>query len=185
MKLTIKGRGKQQPFCPASRRCSQIVPWAWEFVLVFTLMFLDWKHKVPKPMMRAITIPRPLQMTLLTVYETLSEVKQSRRNKLEVGRAGSPPRWSMIKHQCQCFFSVLWQPLTAWCLGFFIRKRKGEGMDPKQRGFHKQYSPNDFMWADTVLSGYQDNTIYFFTCHNSLLLRFPVLVCTRNSWAQQ
>lgn len=101
-------------------------------------------------------------MTLLTVYETLSEVKQSRRNKLEVGRAGSPPRWSMIKHQCQCFFSVLWQPLTAWCLGFFIRKRKGEGMDPKQRGFHKQYSPNDFMWADTVLSGYQDNTIFFF-----------------------
>lgn len=35
-------------------------------------------------------------------------------------------------------------------------------MDPKQRGFHKQYSPNDFMWADTVLSGYQDNTIFFF-----------------------
>lgn len=95
--------------------------------------------------MRAITIPRHLQMTLLTVYETLSEVKQSRRNKLEVGRAGSPPRWSMIKHQCQCFFSVLWQPLTAWCLGFFIRKRKEEGMDPKQRGFHKQYSPNDFI----------------------------------------
>lgn len=100
-------------------------------------------------------------MTLLTVYETLSEVKQSRRNKLEVGRAGLPPRWSMIKHQCQCFFSVLWQPLTAWCLGFFIRKRKEEGMDPKQSGFHKQYSPNDFMWADTVLSGYQDNTIFF------------------------
>lgn len=112
--------------------------------------------------MRAITIPRHLQITLLTVYETLSEVKQSRRNKLEVGRAGSPPRWSMIKHQCQCFFSVLWQPLTAWCLGFFIRKRKEGGMDPKQRGFHKQYSPNDFMWADTVLSGYQDNTIFFF-----------------------
>lgn len=101
-------------------------------------------------------------MTLLTVYETLSEVKQSRRNKLEVGRAGLPPRWSMIKHQCQCFFSVLWQPLTAWCLGFFIRKRKEEGMDPKQSGFHKQYSPNDFMWADTVLSGYQDNTIFFY-----------------------
>lgn len=101
-------------------------------------------------------------MTLLTVYETLSEVKQSRRNKLEVGRAGLPPRWSMIKHPCQCFFSVLWQPLTAWCLGFFIRRRKEEGMDPKQSGFRKQYSPNDFMWTDTVLSGYQDNTIYLF-----------------------
>lgn len=35
-------------------------------------------------------------------------------------------------------------------------------MDPKQSGFHKQYSPNDFMWADTVLSGYQDNTIFFY-----------------------
>lgn len=63
-------------------------------------------------------------MTLLAVYETPSERKQRRGNKLEVGGAGWCLGCALISQLHQYFFSVFMATLTALCLGLFIRARK-------------------------------------------------------------